>query len=132
MAQWQTAPVVLLGLDEKVDERHKAVGAMRVADNVVIDKKGRFSKRRGYDSISLRSATIEAINAAPDESFVGLATYGDELVVFGYDHLYAIVSHKSLVSGTRAIRERGPWPRGNINVLDVTGGTSGAYEVPVG
>lgn len=129
MPRFESAPVDLLGLDEKTDPRHKAIGSLKVADNVVVDKKGCFKKRRGYSMIDLCSSTIEAIGiTGVDDSHVGLATLGDELIVFGYDHLYSVVSYAGALAGSRAIRERGVWPRGNIGIIDVTGGITGNTE----
>jgi len=131
MARFESVPLDLLGLDEKTDKRHKATGTLKTADNVVLDKKGKFSKRRGYDRIDLVSSSIEATNAGAELCYVGVATYQDELVVFGYDTLYSILSHEALVATTRYTRKRGPWPRGNINTIDVTSGQAGNTE-PVG
>jgi hypothetical protein len=128
MAQFQVAPIRLLGLDEKVDKRHTAVGKLLTADNVVIDKDGAFTKRRGYRRIDLVAADIEAVNATTDNCYVGLATMQGELLVFGYQRLYAVVSHDSAMGDDRAIRERGIWLRGNISIHDVTGGIAGNSE----
>lgn len=129
MPRFESAPVDLLGLDEKIDPRHKAIGSLKVADNVVIDKKGCFKKRRGYSMIDLRSATIEAITDTEiDDAHVGLATLGDELIVFGYDHVYSVASYTAGLGGSRAIRRRGKWPRGNISIVDVVGGIAGQAE----
>lgn len=128
--QHQNAEIILFhGLDQKRDPKGSVPGSLESAVNVEFEKQHALNKRRGYAKITM---TTEALGLTPEETFVGVATYEDELVVFGYDKAYAVASRTGALPASRAIVQRGPYPRGNIRAQDVVAARTSNTEVSVG
>lgn len=105
----------ILGLDERSESQRVPFGALTLAVNVEFNEDGAINKRRGYDRIPVAELSGNTV----DHLFLGCATYRDELVVFGYGHLYAVTSQTGAVPSGTAIVERCPLPRSTVTYQDV-------------
>lgn len=115
MIPTQYTEIPLQGLDERSDDKRVPPGRLVLAQNVEFAKDGAINKRRGYDRIP----ATELSGSAVDDLFLHCAIYQDELVIFGYDHLYAVMSQAADVPTGKAIVERCPVPRGTLTYQDV-------------
>lgn len=118
---WQTVEVVLEGLSQKDDKKATTPGKLRTALNVEFDKTHSLNKRRGFVRIPFE----ELVHDEQYELlYAAVATYQQELVVYGLDNLNSVVARTADVSGAAMVR-RGPTMRGNYRVHDV-------YASPLG
>ncbi len=128
--QWQTAEVILFqGLDQKADNKSTVQGKLQQADNVEFDKYGALNKRKGY---RLTAISQDILNKGCEDIFHAVTVYSDELVIFGHNRLYALVSKLGHFSGVHYIVQRGPVPRCNIKRHDITQGAQAAPPILVG
>lgn len=117
--QWAEQELLFEGLDQKTDRASLKAGRLVTCENVVFEP-GRLEKRRGYLAMSMVS-DVEGVAIDPSNLFLGAATVADELVVFGLDELYAVVSRADAVDD-RGIVRRGPLCRGTLTVDHVSTG----------
>lgn len=115
--RWQKVEVQLEGLDEKTDRRSVAPGRLVRADNVVFERPGRLSKRRGYRAVPMAD-DVDGDEIAPSNLFQRVAEVGGELVLFGYDEAFALLARAGF-DGAALVR-RGPMPRGTMTVHHVS------------
>lgn len=120
---YQMVEVILTqGLEQKVDSKSTTQGRLQDAQNVEFDKAGQLNKRRGYAAIDM---TSDALGVTSEETFLNVAVFDDELVVFGYDYLYSLVSKDGGIATSKYIVRRGPVPRATVRRQDIaTGGSS--------
>ncbi len=125
MLQTQNIDVEIQGLSQKGSDLASVPGTLDRAINVEFDTPPDLNKRRGYrriaTSVDLQGNTVEAV-------FCAVATFGNELVVYGSEFLYAVVSDRGEVDGASIVR-RGPVNRGNYTVSHVVS-SSLASEAP--
>jgi hypothetical protein len=110
--QFQTVEVVLEGLSQKDDKKATTPGKLRHAVNVEFDKTHALNKTRGYEHVKTTAHTL-ASEWPP--LFLTAATYRQELVLYDYARLYAVLSIPDVVSDAAIVR-RGPTMRGNYRV----------------
>lgn len=108
--QFQPAPILLAGLDQKTSALTKAPGKLDRAVNVVYDKAGRLNKRRGYQLVDV----ADTVNNFDDDAvMLRLAQRRDELLVVTYDSVASLGSKDGALRGSDALVYRGPNNRGN-------------------
>lgn len=122
---FQTVEVLLEGLEQKSDRKATTPGKLRTAENVAFNKTGSLNKRRGYVRVGLTSDD-EVFDISPESLFLGVATFQDELVMFGSEYLYALADLGAAISGSRAIVQRGPVLRGGYSIQHVTSSAHGS------
>lgn len=123
--EFRNVEVVLEGLEQKTDRKTTTPGKLRTAENIAFTKTGRLNKRRGYVRVGLTSDD-EVFAIAPESLFLGVATFQDELVLFGAEYLYALADLDAAISGSRAIVQRGPVMRGGYSVQYVMSSSHGS------
>lgn len=112
--------VLFEGLDQKTDGKVIKAGKLTRAVNVEFDKAGALNKRRGFRRFTFSGASqMGALGETMETQAIRVATYRDELLVFGVRWLWSIASKTSQLSGSRAAVKRGPLSPGNLRVLDV-------------
>lgn len=116
--EMQLVEIVPEGLDQKTDAQQRIPGKLERAINIEFDKTGALNMRRGYQRAALGTA-IGAPAGIVDEVFLNAGTYDDELLLFGYDYLYALGSRASTLGGTRRYIYRGPLNRGTVRLQHV-------------
>lgn len=129
--QFQNIEVPLLGgLSEHDDPKSTPPGKLHSSVNVEFMKRGRLNKRRGYKRIPLTEATGETV----DQILCAVATYRDELVVFGFNNLYAVGDRTDRIGsddGGKSLVRRSYVPRAAVRRQDVAaGGTAQTQPIP--
>lgn len=113
--EWQTVEVVLEGLSQKDDRKVTTPGKLRAAVNVEFDKSNSLNKRRGFVRVPFETLVH---GETPELLYATVATYQQELVVYGLDNLASVVARTAIVDGAALVR-RGPTMRGNYRIHDV-------------
>lgn len=127
MSSYKLVQVPLVsGLQEKVDPRIAPSGALDSAENVVHDKRGTFSKRRGFRLLD-HSNTLDLVGANPGESKQhALSGLDGTLISFGYDRVWAVISRdKTADDGSHSSVFRTHASRGLVWLQRVTGSAGG-------
>lgn len=121
----QVVELLFEGLDQKFDGKVLPAGKLTRAENVEFDKRGVLNKRRGFRRYQFTgSQQIGALGISMDTQAVRLATYKDELLIFGIGWLWAVVSKTASVDGKAAVR-RGRLAPGNIRVWHIATAAEG-------
>lgn len=121
----QLVEIVPEGLDQKTDALQRIPGKLERATNVEFDKTGALNLRRGYSRQPLGSpvgppgVNLAAAQALRDEVFLQASTYDDELLLLGYDTLYALGSRSGNLGGAERYVYRGPLNRGTVRLQHV-------------
>jgi hypothetical protein len=121
--EWRTVEVLLEGLSQKDDRKATAPGRLSVALNVEFDKTNSLNKRRGYTRVPW-SALVGG--ESPELTYATVATYRDELVVYGLGHINSVVARSAIVDDAALVR-RGPTMRGNYRTHQVFSGPMAEY-----
>lgn len=114
---FQPFEIVFRGLAEHDDPKTQLPGVLETCENAVFTKRGSISKRRGYGLVSV-DEDIEGDAIDPSNLLVNAASLHGELVVFGYDVLFGLVSRTTAFGSGRLV-PKGPTFRGNVEVLHV-------------
>lgn len=93
----QTIDVPVRGLGQEMPEIVRKPGTLEFARNVEFDRAGRLRKRKGYAYVDINAVSPYAVTPVND-TYSQVATFKDELVVFGRDHVYAISSPEAAVT----------------------------------
>jgi hypothetical protein len=122
--QYDTIQIPLVrGVDEKSDTKVAQPPSLLQAINVEVDKTGKIQKRRGFMRVDTND---EVFNSGDTERvFHHITTYDGELVMFGYDYLYADVSKDASVQTSKSTVLRGRLIRSTVDVIDVAGSGGG-------
>lgn len=109
----QTVEILFEGLEQKTDSKVIKAGKLTRAVNVEFDKAGALNKRRGFVRYQFSGASqIGAFTATMETQAIRVATYKDELLIFGVSWLWSLGSKTSDLDGRAAIR-RGRLPSCN-------------------
>jgi hypothetical protein len=112
---FEPVEVVLEGLSQKDDKKATTPGRLRAAINVEFDKTHSLNKRRGFERVDVSANTL---GVDSESAFVSIATYRQELVVYGMQWIYAVLAIDQDVSSASVVR-RGPAMRGNYRTHHV-------------
>jgi hypothetical protein len=112
---FEPVEVVLEGLSQKDDKKATTPGRLRSALNVEFDKTHALNKRRGFERVDIGTDTK---GFSTELAFVSVATYRQELVVYGRHDLYAVLAIDADVSDASVVR-RGPTLCGNYRTHHV-------------
>ena len=97
--------LVFEGLDQKTDHRLLKAGRLTRAENVEFDKGGILNKRRGFLRYRFDGSTqVGAFDFTMEPNAFRVATYEDELLIFGVGWLWSIGSKTSDLDGRAAVR----------------------------
>lgn len=121
---FQPFEVIFRGLGEHSDPKTQLPGTLETCKDAVFDKRGRIAKRRGFGLVPVLE-DIEGDAIDPSNLLVNAASIHGELVVFGYDVLFGLVSRTTAFGSGRLV-PKGPTFRGNVEVLHVA--TAGLPE----
>jgi len=113
----QKYELVLSTLGQHDAPQKSVPGELEVCSNATFPKAGRIDKRRGYSRVEV-GVDIEDEAIAPDSLTVNVAVSREELLVVGYDTLYAVLDREGQVGGGALVR-RGPTLRGNMSTTSV-------------
>lgn len=85
------------GIDTKTDEKHLAAGKLAVLENAEFNKYNRIDKAKGFTELPTETLGTDVLTQADS-----LATFGDELLVYQNQKLYAYSSgiNKFIDKGT--------------------------------
>lgn len=107
--------VVLEGLDQKTSRRTKTPGKLKEAINVEFSKSGDLNKRRGYERVDV---STDVTGAGSEAVFFTVATYRQELVLYGSEYMSSVVAIDPDVSSASVVR-RGPTMAGSYRIHQV-------------
>lgn len=108
--QRQTIEIVFEGLEQKTGSITTKPGRLRTAENVEFDKHGVLNKRRGYELIPMDTA-VDDETFDVENRFMSVATHDGNLVIYGMDHFYEVVTPDDNANASSVTR-RGPTMRG--------------------
>ena len=120
--QLQTIDVLFEGLQQKQDRRSTIPGRLERCDNVEFDKTGALNKARGYMRVEVAGTAFAGTGFTTtvevEPTLMRLATFRDELVVFGMERMYALASREVDIIDNGLVF-RGPTFRGAARILPV-------------
>jgi hypothetical protein len=115
----EVVEILFEGLDQKTDGKVLKAGKLTRAVNVEFDKAGALNKRRGFIRYQFSGADeIGALGTTMETQAIRVATYRDELLIFGVGWLWSLASKTESLNGTAAVR-RGRLSPGNLRVVTV-------------
>jgi hypothetical protein len=124
--QNETIDIIFEGLDEKSDPKVIKAGKLVRAQNVEFDKTGALNKRRGFLRYSFSGGSqIAALGQQMETQAIRVATYNDELLIFGVGWLWSIASRDSLTGNDDHAVKRGRLSPGNLRVVHVATASEG-------
>jgi hypothetical protein len=123
-AQFQTFEILFGGMDQKTDAKVIKAGKLVRAINVEFTRHGQITKRRGYRRYRFSSSEeqIGALGRTMEPNAIRVATFQDELLIFGVEYLWSIASKDRDLDGSRAAIRRGRLSPGNLRVVHVSTG----------
>ncbi len=118
----QNVEILFEGLEQKTDSKILKAGKLTRAQNVEFDKGGTLNKRRGFRRYRFDgSPQIGALGTTMETQAFRVATFRDELLIFGVSWLWSI-SKADLATSAHAVR-RGRLSPGNLRVVHVATAT---------
>jgi hypothetical protein len=122
----EVVEILFKGLSQRTDGKVLQAGALERAENIEFTREGGITKRRGYQRYPFTGASqIAAFTATMETQAIRVATFRDELLVFGVSWLWSLGS-KSASLDTRAAVRRGRLNPGNTRRRRIATAAEGA------